>query len=58
MIVGLIASRHDFNEILQLYPYLEKEDIEQALRFAAGDRMKLSYPLPEQENSGGHEVAA
>ena len=35
MVVGLLASGHDESEILRLYPYLEPEDIRQALAFAA-----------------------
>jgi len=35
MLVGLIASGHTRDEILVLYPYLEDEDITQALRYAA-----------------------
>ena len=35
MIVGMIASGHDQAEILDLYPYLEPEDITQALSYAA-----------------------
>ena len=35
MIVGMVASGHDTNEILQLYPYLEPDDIRQALSYAA-----------------------
>jgi uncharacterized protein (DUF433 family) len=31
MIVGMVASGHDRDEILSLYPYLEPEDIRQAL---------------------------
>jgi uncharacterized protein (DUF433 family) len=34
-IVGLVASGHSFQEILGLYPYLEKEDVQQALTYAA-----------------------
>lgn len=34
-IVGLVASAHTFDEILKLYPYLEHEDITQALMYAA-----------------------
>ena len=34
-IVGLLASGHSNAEILQLYPYLEHEDIQQALAYAA-----------------------
>ena len=35
MIVGLIASGHTREEILELYPYLEAEDIDEALGYAA-----------------------
>jgi uncharacterized protein (DUF433 family) len=35
MIVGLIASGHNKHEILELYPYLETEDIDEALQYAA-----------------------
>ncbi len=35
MIVGLIASGHTYRQILDLYPYLEDGDIEQALSYAA-----------------------
>jgi uncharacterized protein (DUF433 family) len=34
MIVGLIASGKTRKEILDLYPYLETEDIDQSLRYA------------------------
>jgi uncharacterized protein (DUF433 family) len=34
-IVGLIASGKTNAEILQLYPYIEQEDIQQALTYAA-----------------------
>lgn len=34
-IVGLIAAGHSHEEILGAYPYLEKEDIRQALSYAA-----------------------
>ena len=35
MIVGMIASGHDRAEVLELYPYLEADDIAQALSYAA-----------------------
>ena len=35
MIVGQIAAGHNVDEILAEYPYLEREDITQALRYAA-----------------------
>jgi uncharacterized protein (DUF433 family) len=34
-LVGLVASGHDQSEILRLYPYLEAEDVRQALVYAA-----------------------
>ena len=34
-IVGLVASGHSVEAILDLYPYLEPEDVTQALRYAA-----------------------
>lgn len=35
MIVGQIGAGHTIDEILADYPYLEREDILQALRYAA-----------------------
>jgi uncharacterized protein (DUF433 family) len=35
MIAGLVATSHTRAEILKLYPYLEEEDIVQALKYAA-----------------------
>ena len=35
MIVGMIGSGHTIDEVLADYPYLEREDILQALRYAA-----------------------
>lgn len=34
-IVGLVASGHSREEILKLYPYLEADDITEALAYAA-----------------------
>lgn len=34
-IVGLIASEHSRTEILEMYPYLEEEDISEALTYAS-----------------------
>jgi uncharacterized protein (DUF433 family) len=44
-IVGLVASGHDFQDILNLYPYLEKEDIQEALRFAAWRTEEIELPI-------------
>ena len=35
MIVGQIGAGHSVEEIIKDYPYLEREDIMQALRYAA-----------------------
>ncbi|MBL8210529.1 MAG: DUF433 domain-containing protein [Bryobacterales bacterium] len=35
MIVGMIGAGHSIEELLSDYPYLEREDILQSLRYAA-----------------------
>lgn len=35
MVVGQIGAGHSIDEILADYPYLERDDIMQALRYAA-----------------------
>jgi uncharacterized protein (DUF433 family) len=35
MLVGQIAAGHSIDEVLASYPYVEREDILQALRYAA-----------------------
>jgi uncharacterized protein (DUF433 family) len=35
MIVGLLAAHHTREEILRAYPYLEDQDIDEALAYAA-----------------------
>lgn len=45
MITGLIATEHDVDTILALYPYLEREDIAQALRYAAWRVEEIELPL-------------
>ena len=35
MIMGLLASGHSIERILEAYPYLEREDILQSLTYAA-----------------------
>jgi uncharacterized protein (DUF433 family) len=44
-IVGLIASGHSTAEILRLYPYLEEEDIHEALEYAAWRAEEIELPL-------------
>ena len=46
-IVGLVASRHSNSEILAAYPYLEEDDIRQALAYAA-------WRVPEIEVLAGN----
>jgi uncharacterized protein (DUF433 family) len=46
MIVGLVASGHSTSEILAAYPYLEAEDIRQALAYAAWRVEEIEVPLP------------
>lgn len=44
-IVGLIASGETEDEILRLYPYLEREDIREALAYAAWRSEEREVPL-------------
>ena len=44
-IVGLLASEHTKEEILELYPYLEKEDVYEALAYAAWRAEEIDIPL-------------
>jgi len=44
-IVGLVASGYSYKKILTLYPYLEKDDITEALRYAAWRADELEQPL-------------
>ena len=34
-IVGLLAAGHEQDEVLEAYPYLERDDIQAALAYAA-----------------------
>ncbi|HQU90745.1 MAG TPA: DUF433 domain-containing protein [Pyrinomonadaceae bacterium] len=44
-IVGLVASGHTFDEILKAYPYLELDDVKEALKFAAWRVEEVEVPL-------------
>jgi uncharacterized protein (DUF433 family) len=44
-IVGLVASGHGKEDILRLYPYLEPEDIDEALTYAAWRVEEIDVPL-------------
>jgi uncharacterized protein (DUF433 family) len=60
-VVGLVASGYSDADILKAYPYLEKEDIRQALAYAAWRAEEIELPdeaksrvriLPIQEKTG------
>lgn len=44
-IVGLVASGNSAAEILNNYPYLEEEDVRQALAYAAWRVEEIEVPL-------------
>jgi uncharacterized protein (DUF433 family) len=44
-LVGLLASGHSKEDILALYPYIESEDIEQSLTYAAWRVEEIDVPL-------------
>lgn len=45
MVVGMIASGHTKESLLQLYPYLEPEDIDEALAYAAWRAEEIEVPV-------------
>jgi len=45
-IVGLVASGHSFTDIVAAYPYIEDEDIRQALAYAAWRVEEIEVPIP------------
>jgi uncharacterized protein (DUF433 family) len=45
MIVGLIATGHTKQAILDLYPYLEAGDIDEALQYAAWRVEEFEVPI-------------
>ncbi len=45
MIVGLVAAGRTRSDILRLYPYLDEEDITQALTYAAWRAEEFELPL-------------
>ncbi len=45
LIVGLVASGHTKEEILELYPYLESQDIDEALSYVAWRVEEIDVPL-------------
>ncbi len=45
LIVNLVANGMSTDEIIEAYPYLEPEDIQQALQYAAWLTEENVYPL-------------
>jgi len=45
MIIGLLATGHSKEEVLNLYPYLEPEDVEEALAYAAWRVEEMEAPV-------------
>jgi uncharacterized protein (DUF433 family) len=45
-VVGLLASGHSHEDILAQYPYLEKDDIQAALSYAAWRSEEVEVSLP------------
>lgn len=45
MIIGLLATGHSKEEVLKLYPYLESEDVEEALAYAAWRVEEMEAPV-------------
>ena len=46
MVVGQVGAGHTIQEILTEYPYLEREDVLQALRYAAWPAEDREVALP------------
>ena len=48
MLLGLLASGQSFHDILEDFPYLEREDIFQSLQYAAWliDEKEVVFPEP------------
>jgi uncharacterized protein (DUF433 family) len=44
-VVGLMAAGHTEDEILRAYPYLEREDLREALAYAAWRTQEIEVPL-------------
>lgn len=44
-LVGLVAAGHSTADILRAYPYLEEEDVREALAYAAWRVEEMDLPL-------------
>ena len=45
-VVGLVAAGQSVPDILAAYPYLEADDVREALEYAAWRAQELDLPLP------------
>ncbi len=45
MVVGLVAEGRSTEEILEAYPYLEEDDIRQALAYSAWRAAEIDIPI-------------
>ena len=45
LVVNLVANDMDFEDIIKAYPYLESEDIRQALKYVAWLAEEAVYPV-------------
>ncbi len=45
-VVGLMAAGHSEDDVLKAYPYLEREDLRQALEYAAWRAQEQDLPAP------------
>lgn len=49
-VVGLLASGHSTADVLKAYPYLEEEDIREALAYAAWRAEEIDVPLSRERS--------
>ena len=50
-VVGLVASGYSDADILRMYPYLEAEDIREALAYAAWRAEEIDVPIGQPSRS-------
>ncbi len=48
-LVGLFAAGHSIADILKAYPYLEEEDLREALAYAAWRAEEVEVPIAPSE---------
>lgn len=44
-VIGLLAAGHTAEDVLRMYPYLQQEDIMEALSYAAWRSEEIEVPL-------------